>query len=118
MHSSNNKVELSDIQSNTLPSLLSADISSDEIASISVASTSEFATFEGIPVGVGSTGYVKVDEEIIGYKSMTPNGSGGGTYAKFARPTIISLRGSQSLTENTFITFPYNSVWYYTNLFV
>ena len=97
MHSSNNKVELSDIQSNTLPSLLSADISSDEIASISVASTSEFVTFEGIPVGVGSTGYVKVDEEIIGYKSMTPNGSGGGTLDDITR----AVDGTQQLPHFT-----------------
>tara|TARA_B100001094_G_scaffold252306_1_gene250301 strand:+ start:18727 stop:26040 length:7314 start_codon:yes stop_codon:yes gene_type:complete len=97
MHSSNNKVELSDIQSNTLPSLLSADISSDEIASISVASTSVFSTFEGIPVGVGSTGYVKVDEEIIGYKSMTPNGSGGGTLDDITR----AVDGTQQLPHFT-----------------
>ena len=97
MHSSTNKVELSDIQSNTLPSLLAADISSDEIASISVASTSVFSTFEGIPVGVGSTGYVRVDEEIIGYKSMTPNGSGGGTLDDITR----AVDGTQQLPHFT-----------------
>ena len=97
MHSPNNKVELSDIGSNAVPSLLTADISSDEIASISVASTSVFNTFEGIPVGVGSTGYVKVDQEIIGYKSMTPNGSGGGTLDDITR----AVDGTQQLPHFT-----------------
>jgi len=107
MHSANNKVKITDVQSNIESSLLSGDVTQEEVTSISVASTAQFDTFEGIPVGVGSTGYLKIEDEVIGYLSMTPNGSGGGTLDTLTRGVdgtrvIPHINGSNVLTVNKY----------------
>ena len=70
MYSTSNKVKLSDIESDVEPTVITADLSKTETSVISVASTSQFANFEGIAVGAGNTGYVKIGNEIIGYESV------------------------------------------------
>lgn len=75
MMSDNNKVTLADVEPNTAPVLLTANINSDS-TTISVANTSPFATFEGIST---STGYVKVNNEIIYYNSVGSGTLGIGT---------------------------------------
>ena len=49
---------------------LNADLSRTETNVISVASTSQFYNFEGIPVNATNTGYVKIGNEIIGYSGV------------------------------------------------
>ena len=70
MYSTSNKVKLSDIESDVEPTVINAQLSKTETSVISVASTSQFANFEGIAVGAANTGYVKIGSEIIGYESV------------------------------------------------
>ena len=73
MHATNNKLKVFDVAPNAEISLLSLDIDVSA-SSISVGSTVGFSTFEGAPIGVGSTGYARIGDEIIGYRSVG-NGS-------------------------------------------
>ena len=70
MYSSTNKVELTNIESDVDSTTLSSKLSRTETNVISVASTSQFANFEGIPVSSTNIGYVKIGTEIIGYQSV------------------------------------------------
>ena len=70
MHSTSNKVKISDIESDVEPTVITADLSKTETSIISVASTSQFTNFEGVAVGAANTGYVKIGSEIIGYESV------------------------------------------------
>ena len=73
MYSNTNKLDLKNISSDIVPTELNATLLNNESSSISVASTSVFTNFEGAPVSGINTGYVKIDNEIIGY-----DGVGGG----------------------------------------
>ena len=75
MHADNNIVTLSGIEPNTIPTTLNADLGIGD-ATISVANTSLFATFEGIST---TTGYLKVNNEIIYYNSIVAGSGGAGT---------------------------------------
>ena len=75
MHGTNNVVTLADIAPNTIPTKITASISSSD-TTISVANTTVFSTFEGVSA---SEGYVKVGNEIIFYNSITPGVSPAGT---------------------------------------
>ena len=92
MYSVTNKVKLSDITSDSAPSTLSAQLSRDETGVISVASTIPFQKFEGIEVNgtTGYIGYVKIGDEIIGYRDTA-----GGVL------TIASDVGSIRGVDNT-----------------
>jgi len=70
MYSSTNKVVLSGIEPNVPSTTLSSSLNIDETASISVASTSNFATFEGQTVSGSYLGYVKIGDEIISYNDV------------------------------------------------
>ena len=70
MYSNTNKVGLKDITGDSVPSELSATLSSSESSKISVASTSVFANFEGALVSGINTGYVQIGNEIIGYDGV------------------------------------------------
>ena len=59
MHSSTNKLSISDVASDVVPTELTSDLLSSELTNISVANTSNFVNFEGFPVGSANTGYVK-----------------------------------------------------------
>jgi len=73
MHAANNKLVLNDVQSNIPPTLLTQPILSDA-TTISVASTSNFGTFEGELVSALNPGFVKIDDEIIKYESVNASG--------------------------------------------
>ena len=68
MYAKNNKLKLFNVHSDVPPSTLSLPLSSTD-TTISIASTSNFGTFEGLPVGI-SSGYIKIDDEIIMYQSV------------------------------------------------
>ena len=70
MYSTSNKVKLSNIESDVEPTTINAELSKTETSVISVASTSQFTTFEGLAVSGVNTGYVKIGSEIIGYESV------------------------------------------------
>jgi hypothetical protein len=72
MYAKNNKLKLTDVLSNISPTTLSQDLNSSS-TSISIASTSDFGTFEGVPVSDTNPGYVLIDNEIIEYKNVSAN---------------------------------------------
>jgi len=98
MHATNNIVTLSDIEPNTVPSTLSADLSIGS-ASISVANTSIFGTFEGIST---SRGFVKINNEVIFYDSITAAGGGSGTLGIGTRGIDGSLVRSHPTNSQIF----------------
>lgn len=66
MHADNNIVKIEDVFPDTVPTTLSQPLNSNATV-ISVASTLPFSTFEGIPA---SSGYLKVNNEIIFYSGI------------------------------------------------
>ena len=100
MHASNNIVTLSDIQPNTVPTTITTELTVSA-ASISVANTSIFGTFEGITT---SRGFAKINNEVIFYDSITAGSGGAGTLGIGTRGIDSSLVRSHA--NNTEI-FPY-----------
>jgi len=79
MYANTNKLTISDVQSATPPTILTNKLlSSDSV--ISVASTSDFGTFEGSTVNATNPGYVIIEDEIIKYESV-----GSGTLTTLTR---------------------------------
>jgi hypothetical protein len=93
MHADNNLVTLANIEPNTIPTSLNAAIGSGA-TTISVANTSIFTTFEGIST---STGYVKIDNEIIFYNSVTAGASPAGTLGIGTRGVDSSLTSTHAI---------------------
>ena len=85
MYSQNNKVKISGVLPNVTPTTLSQSITASS-TSISVASTSNFGTFEGKGVSNTNPGYVIVENEIIKYESV-----GSGTLETIARGQLSTL---------------------------
>ena len=100
MTSDNNKVTLSGIQPDGIPTTLSANLSSTDTV-ISVANTSVFGTFEGIST---STGYAQVGQEIIYY-----NGIGAGTLNVGTRGFSDTSVSSHSSGDSIF-KYEYNGI--------
>tara|TARA_Y100001963_G_scaffold16306_1_gene20229 strand:- start:7554 stop:14672 length:7119 start_codon:yes stop_codon:yes gene_type:complete len=90
MGASNNKVSLANISPNTAPQLLTANLATSD-TSISVASTTPFATYQGITT---DGGYVQVNDEIIQYNSI-----GSGTLGIAARGLLGSLTRSHNIND-------------------
>ena len=82
MYGSTNKLTIKDVESSTAPTTLSATLTSEQVSTISIGDTSNFATFEGVAVSVANTGYIKIENEIIAYTSV---GSGTLTIATSGR---------------------------------
>jgi hypothetical protein len=75
MYANNNKLDISNAISNFAPvQLVSPLTSSNTSLSVSSASTTNFGTFEGMPVSVSNPGYLKIENEIIKYESVASNG--------------------------------------------
>jgi len=70
MYSSTNKVVLTGIEPSVPATTLDSSLTISETATISVASTANFATFEGQTVSASYLGYVKIGDEIISYNSV------------------------------------------------
>jgi len=92
MHQDTNKVILADIEPNTVPTTITADLGLSD-TSISVASTAVFATFEGITT---SRGYAKINNEIIYYNSID-----SGTLGIGSRGKDLLLSATRSHTSGT-----------------
>jgi virulence-associated protein VapD len=72
MYAANNKLVLDNVESNVSPATLAAPISISD-TSITLTSTENFALFEGIAVGAGNPGYVKIGNELIKYQAVSNN---------------------------------------------
>ena len=94
MYSSTNKVVLTDIESDVPATTLSSALAIDETATISIASTANFTTFEGQTVSGSYLGYVKVGDEIISYSAV---GSGTLTINSRSVEGIVQPHSSGSL---------------------
>lgn len=71
MHSGVDKVTISGVISDVNPIKLTVGYGITSSGSISVASTSIFATFEGNPVAESNPGYVLINNEIIRYNGVS-----------------------------------------------
>jgi len=96
MYDQSNEVVISDIQPNVPSTTLSSTLSIDESSTISVASTSNFATFEGQSVSATYLGYVKIGDEIISY-----SGVGNGTLAISSRSVEGKVQPHETGTSVT-----------------
>ena len=74
MYSQNNLVALSGIESDIPPSKLVSDITASS-TEIIVSNASNFVTFEGKVVGIAYTGYLLINNEIIGYSGVNTSTS-------------------------------------------
>ena len=72
MHSSQNKVKIEEFKSDVPTTTLSAKIE-DDSTTISLTDGALFTTFENSSVGIATTGYLKIDNEIISYTSISGN---------------------------------------------
>ena len=74
MHSDVNKViTISHAKSDVIPTTLSVDYTASATSNISVASTANFTTFEGVSVGSTNPGYAIINDEIIKYTGTSDN---------------------------------------------
>jgi hypothetical protein len=72
MHTTNNIVRLSNVQSDLAPVELQATLlDSETVINVGAANTSSFATFEGAAVSATNPGYVIIDQEIIKYEAIS-----------------------------------------------
>ena len=96
MYSSTNKVIVSGVEPNVPATTLSSDLTIDQTATISVANTSNFTTFEGQTVSGSYLGYVKIGDEIISYNAV---GSGTLTIASRSVEGIVQPHSTGSLVS-------------------
>jgi hypothetical protein len=73
MYSPNNKVEITGVMTDSLPSTLTVAYESTASGPISVASTSIFTTFEGSNVSALNPGYIQIGNEIIKFEGYGVN---------------------------------------------
>ncbi len=98
LHADNNVVVLADIDPNTIPTTLDATLGLSD-TTISVANTSLFATFEGIST---TSGYCKINNEIIYYNSILSGSGGAGTLGIGTRGVDGSLKRSHDINDQIF----------------
>jgi len=72
MHSSTNKVRISNFHPDGIPTVLTGNIDDDTTA-ITLSDGTNFSTFEGTAVGAGQSGFLLVDKEIIQYNAISGN---------------------------------------------
>ena len=77
MYYSDNRVAISDVQSDIKPTKLSAEFAIGSTGEISVNDGTEFGTFENVGVGTTNVGFLKIGNEIIEYTNVTGNVIGG-----------------------------------------
>ena len=73
MYNSINKVLLTDVESNLVPTAIAENYGRTTTSNLDVVDGSLFTTFEGLTVGAGNSGYVRIDDEILGYTGVSGN---------------------------------------------
>ena len=96
MHSSTNKVKVSNFHPDGSPTVLSENLNDDSTL-ITVSSGTGFETFEGKTVSVSFPGYVLIDKEIIEYKGVAGNNLTG-----IDRGIDSSLKSNHAATTSVF----------------
>ncbi len=93
LHAFNNLVKISGVDSDIPSTTLTADYDNNSSSDISVVSSSNFATFEGVGVGTTNFGYAILGNEIISYTGVA-NGSITGITTRGIDDTIKSSHSS------------------------
>ena len=93
MHSNQNTVTLTDIQSDIIPTTLSADYTNTSTGSLNLTDASEFSTFENVGVGTTNLGYAKVGSEIVSYTGVNNNTLTGVTRGVDSTQTLSHSSG-------------------------
>jgi hypothetical protein len=71
MYGNTNKLRIYDVESSTAPVAITSPLTSTSTTiSVSIGDTSNFGTFEGVPVSASNPGYAKIGNEIIKYESI------------------------------------------------
>ena len=71
MYHQNNRVIISNVESDVPETKLTAPYANNSTASIAIGSTSEFSTFENVGVAASNPGYIKIKNEIIKYTGFS-----------------------------------------------
>jgi len=80
MHHEQNRVILTDVETDVPPTKLSLPYGSSSTSTISVVNTDNFTTFENVSVGATNPGYLKIGDEVIKY-----TGASGGSITGITR---------------------------------
>ena len=73
MHSTLNRVQISNVISDVTPTKLIADYESTSTSTILIADSTNFGTFENVGVGTTNPGYARIGQEIISYTGVSTN---------------------------------------------
>jgi len=73
MYSTQNRVKISDVQSDIKPTKLSIALETGNEASFTVDDATEYTNFENVGVGTTNRGYVRIGKEIIEYNNVVGN---------------------------------------------
>jgi hypothetical protein len=76
LYSNTNKVQISSVDTDVAPTTLANAITASSNA-ITVSSTTNFETFEGVSVGSSNPGFIRIENEIIKYTSASSGTLGG-----------------------------------------
>ena len=77
MYHENNRVTISGVESDVIPTKLTSPYSADSTADLLVENSSEFSTFENIGVGTTTAGYLRIGDEILTYTETSTGTIGG-----------------------------------------
>jgi len=72
MYGNTNKLRISDVESSSAPVPITSRLTSSSTSiSVAVGNTSDFGTFEGLPISGSNPGYIKIGNEIVSYASVS-----------------------------------------------
>ena len=77
MHHETNRVQLSGVVSDVVPTKLTLPYNTTSTASIAVENSTAFENFENVAVGATNPGYAKIGDEIVKYTSVSSGSLGG-----------------------------------------
>jgi len=92
MQSNNNTVVISGVFPDTPGEAITASVTSDS-TTISLGSTANFTSFEGLSVSASNPGYVLINNEVISYTSVGSGTLTIGQRGKFGSPTKTHASG-------------------------
>ncbi|MAC91177.1 MAG: hypothetical protein CMO99_01285 [Woeseiaceae bacterium] len=84
MYFDDNRVEISGVESDVVPTRLSVAYAAGSTAALSVEDNTSFGEFENFPVGNINRGYLKVGDEVIEYTATSGSNTIGGTITRGA----------------------------------
>lgn len=99
MYSSTNKVKLSNVDPNTIPTTIDVNMDSSSTGQISIASTDGFGKFEGIDVSTTNPGYAIINNEVVKYTSVGSDNITIATDGRGEENTITSDHNAGDVIE-------------------